>query len=148
MLKILFLFISMTSISSFSIANPMLSDNEVKTEIIREYLKRHITYTGPCPCPEIKAADGSQCGTRSAWSRKPGTGVMCYLDEVKPGMVDVWRVKNTNQKALPQRIMTAKNIKIDNKIDEYLKNYVINKITNPDDLNFKGLKIVDTKKIE
>jgi len=36
----------------------LLSDNEIKTEIIRDYLANFIRFTGPCP--ELKAADDSR----------------------------------------------------------------------------------------
>ncbi|WP_413730849.1 hypothetical protein [Sodalis sp. RH22] len=140
------LFIPILIFTSFSNAKPeTLSDNEVKTEIIREYLTSHMKFTGPCPCPEIRDAVDSRCGARSAWSRKPDTGVLCYLEDVTPSMVEAWREQNKKPRVLPPRVKTDKEIKIDNKINDYLNKYVVGKVTEPDELNFKGLKIDDTK---
>ncbi len=134
----------MLSTSTYATPKP-LTDNEVKIEIIREYLTNHIRFNGPCPCPEIKAADDSRCGSRSAWSRKPETGVLCYLADVKPDMVTEWREKNATDKTINAKIKNQKEINIDNKVSEYLDKHVIGKVTHPDELNFEDLKIDDTK---
>lgn len=142
----LLIFIPALIVTFFSNATPKpLTDNEVKTEIIREYLTNHIRFTGPCPCPDSVAADTSRCGSRSAWSRKPGTGVLCFLEDVKPEEVALWRNKHPADKIVLPLHKSEKQQKIDNTIYSYLSKYVIVKITNPDDLNIGGITLDDTK---
>lgn len=71
---------------SCALADP--SDAEVKELIIQESIA---SYTGNCPCPYNRAANGSKCGKRSAWSRAGGYSPICYPEEVTPQMIAEWR---------------------------------------------------------
>ncbi|NJO35635.1 MAG: hypothetical protein HC869_23735 [Rhodospirillales bacterium] len=64
------------------------SDDEVKQLIIQESIA---SYPGNCPCPYNRAANGSKCGKRSAWSKPGGYSPICYPEEVTPQMIDQWR---------------------------------------------------------
>jgi hypothetical protein len=64
------------------------SDEEVTQVIIRESIA---SYPGNCPCPYNRAANGSKCGKRSAWSRAGGYAPICYPEEVTPQMIEEWR---------------------------------------------------------
>jgi hypothetical protein len=71
---------------SFASAAP--SDDEVKQLIIQESIA---SYPGNCPCPYNRAANGSNCGKRSAWSKAGGYSPICYPEEVTQQMIDQWR---------------------------------------------------------
>ncbi|MDC1290642.1 YHYH domain-containing protein [Candidatus Thioglobus sp.] len=43
------------------------------------------SYSGNCACPYDTASDGSQCGSRSAWSRSGGASPKCYSNESNYG---------------------------------------------------------------
>lgn len=67
------------------------TDEEIKNLIIQESLN---AYPGNCPCPYNRAANGSKCGKRSAWSKAGGYTPICYPEEVTPQMIDEWRARN------------------------------------------------------
>jgi hypothetical protein len=71
-----------------SLASAAPSDEEVKQLIIQESIA---SYPGNCPCPYNRAANGSRCGKRSAWSRAGGYTPICYPEEVSQQMIDDWR---------------------------------------------------------
>jgi hypothetical protein len=71
---------------SCALADP--SDEEVKQLIILESID---SYPGNCPCPYNRAANGSKCGKRSAWSRAGGYSPICYVEEVTVEMIEEWR---------------------------------------------------------
>ncbi|WP_213989667.1 hypothetical protein [Sodalis sp. dw_96] len=104
-----------------------LSDDEIKTEILRDYLRYHIRDRGPCPCPELRSSDNKRCGKRSAWSRKANKTVMCYKDDVTQDMIDDWKEQfalyGHKENVEPK---TARAIEIAGKVDEYLENYGAN----------------------
>jgi hypothetical protein len=64
------------------------SDEEIKRFIIQESIA---SYPGNCPCPYNRAANGSKCGKRSAWSRAGGYSPICYPEEVTQQLIDEWR---------------------------------------------------------
>jgi hypothetical protein len=64
------------------------SDDEVKQFILQGSIA---SYPGNCPCPYNRAANGTKCGKRSAWSRAGGYSPVCYPEEVTQQMIDEWR---------------------------------------------------------
>jgi hypothetical protein len=64
------------------------SDDEVRQFIIQESIA---SYPGNCPCPYNRAANGSKCGKRSAWSRAGGYSPICYPEKVTQQLIDEWR---------------------------------------------------------
>jgi hypothetical protein len=76
----------LTSIAHF--ASAASTDAEVKQLIIQESIA---SYPGNCPCPYNRAANGSKCGKRSAWSKPGGYLPIWYEEEVTPQMIDLWR---------------------------------------------------------
>jgi hypothetical protein len=68
-----------------------LTDDQVKQQIIAESIA---SYPGNCPCPYNRAANGSKCGKRSAWSRAGGYSPICYPEEVTTEMVSAWRINH------------------------------------------------------
>jgi hypothetical protein len=72
--------------ASCALADP--SEDEVKQLIIQESID---SYPGNCPCPYNRAANGSKCGKRSAWSKPGGYEPICYPEEVTQQMIDQWR---------------------------------------------------------
>lgn len=64
------------------------SDAQVRQRIVRESIA---AYPGNCPCPYSRARNGSQCGGRSAWSRRGGYAPVCYAREVSAAQVREWR---------------------------------------------------------
>ncbi len=104
-----------------------LSDNEIKTEILRDYLTYHIRDRGPCPCPELRSSDNKRCGKRSAWSRNANKTVMCYKDDVTQDMIDDWKERfalyGPKEKTEPK---TKRGVEIAGTVSEYLENYGAN----------------------
>jgi hypothetical protein len=70
------------------LAQAAATDAEITERIIAESIA---AYPGNCPCPYNRAANGSQCGKRSAWSRAGGYAPLCYPDDVTPEMIDEYR---------------------------------------------------------
>jgi hypothetical protein len=77
---------------SCALADP--SDLEVKQAIIQESIA---SYPGNCPCPYNRAANGSRCGKRSAWSKPGGYEPICYPEEVTPQMIESWLKANQSE---------------------------------------------------
>jgi hypothetical protein len=65
-----------------------LSDEEIAQQIIQASIA---SYPGNCPCPYNRAANGSKCGKRSAWTRAGGYSPICYPEEVTQEMIEDWR---------------------------------------------------------
>lgn len=65
-----------------------LSDGAIRQLIIADSIA---AYDGPCPCPYNVAADGKQCGARSAYTRQGGAAPICFSEQVTDDMVEVYR---------------------------------------------------------
>jgi hypothetical protein len=64
------------------------SDADVRKTMIQESIA---SYRGTCPCPYNRAANGSSCGKRSAYSRPGGASPLCYPDDISQPMIDQYR---------------------------------------------------------
>jgi len=60
-------------------------------------------------------------------------------------MIELWRNKNAESKSATKKLKSQKELKIDGIVSEYLDKHVIVKDFNPDEINFKGLSIDDSK---
>jgi hypothetical protein len=67
-----------------------LTDAQVRGILIRRSIA---SYPGPCPCPYNVARNGSQCGSRSAWSRPGGYEPLCFDNDVKASMIEEFRLE-------------------------------------------------------
>ncbi len=65
-----------------------LSDDEIRQFLIQRSIA---SYAGNCPCPYNRAANGSRCGKRSAYSRPGGARPLCYPSDVTDAMVERYR---------------------------------------------------------
>jgi hypothetical protein len=65
-----------------------LTDDQIREAIIAQSIAE---YPGNCPCPYNRAANGSKCGKRSAWSRAGGYAPICYPQEVTEEMIAQYR---------------------------------------------------------
>ncbi|WP_346399196.1 hypothetical protein [Pseudomonas syringae] len=65
-----------------------VTDASIVKAIIQESID---SYPGNCPCPYNAARNGSQCGKRSAYSRKGGYAPICYKDDVTNEMINDYR---------------------------------------------------------
>lgn len=65
-----------------------LTDDQVREAIIQQSIA---SYPGNCPCPYNRAANGSKCGKRSAWSKPGGYDPICFPEEVTSSMIKQWR---------------------------------------------------------
>ncbi|MGN2411898.1 hypothetical protein [Pseudomonas syringae] len=65
-----------------------VTDTSIVKAIIQESID---SYPGNCPCPYNSARNGSQCGKRSAYSRKGGYAPVCYKDDVTKEMIREYR---------------------------------------------------------
>lgn len=64
---------------------------EIAEQIVHESVSNYLQRHGNCPCPYKRAANGSQCGGRSAWSRPGGHSPICYVDDVTDAMIEQYR---------------------------------------------------------
>jgi hypothetical protein len=64
------------------------TDAEVRQAIINQSIAE---YSGSCSCPYNKAKNGSNCGGRSAYSRRGGGPPLCYAKDMTDAMVADWR---------------------------------------------------------
>jgi hypothetical protein len=65
-------------------------ENEIRRAILQQSIA---SYAGNCPCPESRAANGSRCGQRSAYSRAGGASVKCYPGDVTANDIERYRAK-------------------------------------------------------
>ena len=66
-------------------------DEQIIQNIISESIAN---YSGNCPCPYNRAANGSSCGRRSAYSKPGGFAPVCYPQDVTPAMVSTYKHKH------------------------------------------------------
>jgi len=74
---------------------PQPTIQEIKELIIHESI---IAYPDNCPCPFNRASDGSECGERSAYTRKGGYEPICYPSDVTNKMIEQYRSTHFNKK--------------------------------------------------
>ncbi len=67
-----------------------LTDKEIRQILIRQ---SQAGYPGNCPCPYNRAANGSLCGKRSAYSKPGGYAPLCYPADVSDAMVQNYRAQ-------------------------------------------------------
>jgi hypothetical protein len=72
-------------------ARSLLSDDQIREQIIRESREAYYATGHPCACPYDHARNGSMCGGRSAYSRPGGAEPKCFPKDVTKGEVDDWR---------------------------------------------------------
>ena len=65
-----------------------VSDGAIRQLIINDSIA---AYDGPCPCPYNVAADGKECGARSAYARPGGAAPLCFSEQVTDAMVEAYR---------------------------------------------------------
>ncbi len=111
--KIVLLLASLLSIQSLA-TEKLMSDDQVKDEIIDNYVTKHLKKKGPCPCPYNKSKDGKSCGARSAWSRKNNKDVICYRSDVTNEMVEKWR--EANKLKAPVKELELDNKKVNEEV--------------------------------
>jgi hypothetical protein len=75
-------------ISSSQDDERVLSDDEVRQVLIEASIE---AYEDNCPCPYNLAADGSQCGKRSAYDRTGGAEPLCFAADVSAALVRDYR---------------------------------------------------------
>ena len=66
-------------------------DEQIIHNIISESIAN---YSGNCPCPYNRAANGSSCGRRSAYSKPGGYAPVCYPQDVTPAMISTYKHKH------------------------------------------------------
>ena len=69
-------------------AQQRLSDADVRKLMMQESLAG---YRGTCPCPEFRAANGSKCGARSAYSKRGAAGLLCYSEDITEQMLNDYK---------------------------------------------------------
>lgn len=70
------------------------SDSEIRQRIVEESIANYRATRGNCPCPYNRAANGSRCGGRSAYSRPGGASPRCHPSDVSQAEVDAYRRRN------------------------------------------------------
>lgn len=61
-------------------------NQDARQEIVQERRADYFATGRQCPCPYDRAIDNSQCGGRSAYTRRKATGIheplYCYIEDV------------------------------------------------------------------
>ena len=68
-----------------------MTDSQVRQLMIKQSIA---LYPGNCPCPYNLASNGSQCGKRSAWSKRGGYAPLCYPADISDDMVKSYRAQH------------------------------------------------------
>ena len=81
-----------------ALAGETLTDAQIRDSIIQKSISAYLVAGHPCACPYNLARNGSNCGGRSAYSRRGGpyswpggAAPLCYPRDVSDGMVTYWR---------------------------------------------------------
>lgn len=114
------------------------TDEEVKIEVLRDYLRYHLTSIGPCPCPDFRASNDSRCGGRSSFSKGWRAGVLCYKDQIRDFMIDDWRTNNSDRDNFLTKLFTQPPLKsknggewdkeIEEKVEKYIEKFADRKV--------------------
>jgi hypothetical protein len=67
------------------------TDAQIREALIQQSIA---STPGNCPCPFSTAANGSQCGKRSSYSRGGGYTPVCYPKDVTAEMIRDYRSRN------------------------------------------------------
>ena len=67
------------------------SDDEIRSEIIKESAAAYQAGGRPCACPYDKMANGAECGNFSAYSKPGAAAPFCYPKDVTDAAVQEWR---------------------------------------------------------
>ena len=70
------------------VAAYMKSEAEIRRILVQQSID---AYDGACPCPYTKTANGSECGQRSAYSKRNGSEPMCFPGDVPNDAVTAYR---------------------------------------------------------
>ena len=70
------------------VAAHMMSEAEIRRTLVQQSIA---AYDGACPCPYTKTANGSECGQRSAYSKRSGSEPMCFPGDVPNDSVAAYR---------------------------------------------------------
>ena len=76
---------------------PLISFGETgqDQQIIQNIISESIAnYSGNCPCPYNRGANGSSCGRRSAHSKVGGYAPVCYVQDVTLAMISTYKHKH------------------------------------------------------
>lgn len=67
------------------------SNDQIRSEIIKDSVSTYLSTTGNCPCPYNHDKAGRLCGKRSAWSKPGGQSPICFPKDVTKEMLDKYR---------------------------------------------------------
>jgi hypothetical protein len=67
------------------------TDADIRQQIIQDSIATYQATGHPCACPYNSARDGSNCGARSAYSKRGGASPICYPSDVTDGMLANWK---------------------------------------------------------
>ena len=84
-------FLVLIALAPVALAQPTPTDAEIRQLVVRQSIA---AYRGSCPCPDNRAANGTRCGARSAYSRAGGAAVLCYATDVSDERVRQYRIQN------------------------------------------------------
>lgn len=82
--------LSLLLMSAFAQAKDWSEDNTVRDFLIKESIRR---FSGDCPCPFHRRANGKECGTRSGYDLSNGREPYCYRTDITVEMVQEFRGK-------------------------------------------------------
>ena len=88
--------VALSFLISISFANNTLAyDNAEIIAAKRKMIAESISsYRGNCPCPYNTAANGSNCGKRSAYSKPGGAEPLCYENDITDAQAAEWLRRN------------------------------------------------------
>src|SRR5689334_15449302 len=76
-------------------AKTSLPDANIRQQIIQDSITTYQATGHPCACPYNSARNGSNCGARSAYSKRGGASPICYPSDVTDGMVADWKQQHS-----------------------------------------------------
>lgn len=71
-----------------SVSQPAPAPSFNRGEIVQQIIERSLrSYSGNCPCPYNRMANGRSCGGNSAYSKPGGRSPICYPEQITDAMI-------------------------------------------------------------
>jgi hypothetical protein len=73
------------------------TNGQIRQQIIHDSIAAYQASGHPCACPFNTTANGTECGSRSAYSKPGGHAPLCYAKDVSAKMVADWKSQHQQQ---------------------------------------------------
>lgn len=88
---------SLLIVTAPAFARQQPDDSEIRQKIIDQSVADYMATGHPCACPYNTRRNGSNCGGRSAYSKRGGASPICYPSDVTDEMVSDWKQQHPRQ---------------------------------------------------